>query len=133
MPLHASTTSVLFSKTERLHADMRRAYLEELNNLALRVEEQQSSFMVVTFPGNHTLRGEPYIDTAPWAMEEFPKHLTTINLLDPLRQAFKGNTDSAYLLPEDGHPSKLGYEVAAATIARQLMAHPELQNHCSDS
>ena len=131
--MHQENELIEDSAAESVHAELRRVYLKELNDLALKIEEEESKFIVATFPGSHTTRGEPYIDTMVWAMQEFPKHVTTINLLDPLRQALEGNTDRAYLLPEDGHPSKLGYEVAAATIARQLMLHPELQNRCSDS
>lgn len=122
------------SDAELAHDELKLTYIKELNELASRIEEQESGFIAVTFPGNHTARGEPYIDTTFWAMEEFPKTgITTINLLEPLQQALGDNTDSAYLLPEDGHPSKLGYEVAAATIARSLMTQPALRSRCRES
>ena len=122
------------SEDELTHDELKLTYIEELNKLASGIEEQESDFIAVTFPGSHTARGEPYIDTTFWAMEEFPKNgITTINLLEPLRQALGDNTDSAFLLPEDGHPSKRGYEVAAATIARSMMTQPALRNRCRGS
>ena len=122
------------SEDKLVHDELKLTYIKELNKLAAQIEEQESGFVVVNFPGNHAARGEPYIDTLFWAMEEFPKNgITTINLIEPLRRALGDNIDSAYLLPEDGHPSKLGYKIAATTMARSLMTQAALQNRCRDS
>lgn len=88
--------------------------------------------MIATYPGHLVTRGEALDDSMQWAMRGFPKlGIPSIDLLEPLQQAFSENIDSAYLLPDDGHPSKLGHQLAGESIANWLLAQAPIQTRCN--
>ncbi len=119
-----------------MHGDdqqqLRASYLTELDQIASELADADVTLVLVTYPGNHTVRNEAYDDTTPWAMREFSRlGVPTVELLSPLQKAFADDVDSAYLLPVDGHPSKLGYQVAAAEIAQTMLVGTSLQETCA--
>ena len=113
------------------HTELRAVYMSELRKITAELTSDGVRFMVVTFPGNFTVREQPYDDTTPWAMRAFADlGIPTVELLWPLQKAFKDDVDSAYLLPVDSHPSRLGYQVAASAIAQQMLVDPRLKENC---
>ncbi len=113
------------------HAELRAVYMSELRKINLELASDGVTFVAVTYPGNFTVREQPYDDTTHWAMREFADlGIPTVELLWPLQKAFKDNVDGAYLLPVDSHPSRLGYQVAASAIAQRMLSDPRLQGAC---
>ncbi|MEM7586462.1 MAG: hypothetical protein AAF560_23945 [Acidobacteriota bacterium] len=97
-----------------------RAYAQHLAELQAMLDERDLPLVFVAFPSNGAVRqrGEP--ELLAWVVAEARSlGLPAVSLWPALRASGR-SVNELYLLPEDGHPSPLGYEVAAAHLVREL-------------
>lgn len=96
-------------------------YEEQLKQMQLFLDEHSVYFMFAIFPSDHrigkrSMTGGPHADRLD-RIEKLANNLSipTLNLLEPLQEAGLSRNE-LYLLPYDGHPSKVAYSVVANTI-----------------
>jgi lysophospholipase L1-like esterase len=105
-------------------------YLDGLTALRDRLESQDTRLILALFPSHHSLPKD-----APTLLLERVERagkqagIPTINLLAALRGSGRP-IEALYLLPEDGHPSGQGYQVAASALARQIRRDGWLNASC---
>ena len=100
--------------------DRRSMYAAYLESLSAEVRARGKRLVLVIFPSHWTVRGTHSDDQLRWA-EQMATYtgVASLNVLDTLRSSGLP-VDSLYLLPHDGHPSPVGYELAGAWIADRL-------------
>lgn len=82
------------------------------------------------YPSSGTVAGTQSEELVRWAGQTGrDAGLPTVDYLAPLRAA-GGPTTRYYLLPYDGHPSPLGYRIAAGALATYLLALPSTGSRC---
>jgi len=75
--------------------------------------------VLAAYPSHWTVSGET-TERVDWVLARAEAAgVPTVNLLPPLRESGLPTT-KLYLLPHDGHPSPLGYSVAATYLANQM-------------
>ncbi len=99
---------------------LRDLYARELMAVAAELRGQGIPFVSTAFPAHHTLYGTWSTEQLDWFGElSRTAGIHHLPILDVLRASGRPETE-LYLLPWDGHPSPLGYELAARTIAGGL-------------
>jgi lysophospholipase L1-like esterase len=112
-------------KRQEAYAKLWKRYEELLGEMQGYLKERSVRFVFVIFPSDHRIGVIRGADGTGQKLLGRIESLTrrmgirTINLLEPLRSSGLGRS-ALYLLPYDGHPSRLGYRVAAEAIARYL-------------
>ena len=100
----------------RLRAD----YAERLAALNDLLEARGIPLLYALYPSHHAVSSDDRTEQMQWVQATGEGlGLPTVSLLADLR-ATGEPMDVLYLLPEDGHPSPLGYRVAAATLLREV-------------
>ena len=102
-----------------------RVYEEQLRTMQIYLGNRSVQFVFAIFPSHYQ-----FVDNAEAStyrldpIEKLAKRLSIprINLLEPLKSANPGR-NHLYLLPYDGHPSKVAYSVAANAIFEFLEAN----------
>lgn len=97
-----------------------RRYAQELQNLSGLLARYGIEFRLLLFPSHHSLQ-EPDADLTWVEGMATGSGLTVYNLRQVLRDSDHAVTE-LFLLPEDGHPSPLGYDIAARFVAEELAA-----------
>jgi lysophospholipase L1-like esterase len=96
-------------------------YDELLGQFVDYAASQGTPVTFVIFPSHYRLadpmKGGPRLERVERLA--LARGLQVINLLEALRAGGRGPRD-LYLLPDDGHPSPVGYEVAAAAVVREV-------------
>lgn len=111
--------------------ELKEIYQDSLYKLADRLSEQQIPFVFTVYPGHLHIRGQPVNDAPVWAEQTATaKSITTLNLEDALIQGLSADVDAGFLLPHDGHPSKLGHSLAGKAMAEFLLQQPEVKAFC---
>ena len=107
-------------------------YMNDLYALADRLREQNLEFVFIVYPGHHNVREVQSNDLPVWAEKTgMAGNIPTLNLASALRQGLGDDVDAGYLLPHDGHPSKLGYQLAGEVMADYLLQQTGLKAICS--
>jgi len=108
------------ARKEQLRLTLQERYKTSIAELQNYLSENEVSFAVAVYPSHHTMRDPSFRPALEWADTMFnDAGITTINLLEPLENSGHSIED-LHLLPIDGHPSVLGYEIAAKHLAGEL-------------
>jgi len=103
-------------------------YEREFGQLAKFLESQSIRFVFAVFPSNYRIGRalEPgnRLELATKVAER--SGVQVIDLFTPLQASHLRPSD-LYLLPYDGHPSRLGYEIVADAMASYLISHGLLE------
>lgn len=106
-------------------------YMKDLYDLADRLSEQNLEFVFVVYPGHHYVRGELFDDLPDWAEKTgVAGNIPTLNLGNALRQGLGDDVEAGFSLPYDGHPSKLGYQLAGEAMADYLLQQTGIKAFC---
>lgn len=83
------------------------------------------------YPVHHALKGEPYLEQLEWAEAMArAEGLPTVPLLGPLVESGLPDT-GLFLLPHDGHPNPVGYEIAAEAIGGVIEGLARADDRCA--
>jgi hypothetical protein len=105
----------------------------ELDDLAGEMRAQGIPFVFATYPLHQTLSGEWPPEQVDWAHGVAAESgAVSVRLLEDLLESDHTPLELT-LLPHDGHPSALGYGIAAHVIAAALLKMEPLLSHCSTS
>ena len=103
-----------------LRSQLQDKYQDEMENLHGFINEQEIKFVVAIFPSHHSMRDETLRNPVTWAREMLSAaDIDNIDLL-PTFLASGNSVEDLHLLPIDGHPNPLGYEIAAKELASEL-------------
>jgi len=106
-------------------------YTKDLYALAERIDKLGIEFVFVVYPGSNDVRGEPFDDLPVWAEQTgVAGDISTLNLTDALRKGLGDDVNAGFSLPHDGHPSKLGYDIAGEALANYLWEQTQLKVSC---
>lgn len=101
-----------------LESPLRKQYRELLASMRDSLTERGVPLAYAIFPSHISIYEERPL--LAWADDTAADaQLTTVNFRDALR-ASGVPTDDRYLLPHDGHPSRLGHAIAAAALVTAL-------------
>jgi lysophospholipase L1-like esterase len=101
---------------------LRAEYGHALRTLANEVRGHDQSLMLVAFPSHLTVSGLTTDEQLQWLERTGnDQGVPTFNLLEPLKASGLPTT-KLYLLPYDGHPSPLGYEIVGSWLTSRLAA-----------
>lgn len=112
-------------KKARLHK-LRERYKNHLIELDRYLNSEQTSFLFTVYPShqNYTVSSDQVLAggfNIGWAaLLARQQNIKSFNVLPALRETSL-DTDALYLLPHDGHPSPLGYQVAASALAKKII------------
>lgn len=98
--------------------------------LAMRdsLKSRQIDLVLTIFPWSRELQG--LSDDGRWLGQFAAQHgIRAVSPLPALQASGLGET-MLYLLPEDGHPSRIGYRIVADTLAAYLLAAPDAPASC---
>jgi hypothetical protein len=114
------TIETMDRKKRERKRGLRGEYARRLSDLSRSLSAARIPFLFVLYPSHHSILDPERRELLHWA-EQTGRSLgiDTISLFEVLEAAGKP-MDALYLLPEDGHPSPLGYEVAAADLLRRV-------------
>jgi lysophospholipase L1-like esterase len=108
----------------------RAAYDAALTTLVAELSRAAVPAAFVTFPAHFTVYREWSEEQLLWVEARAQAQgLPVVSTLSALRASGKSATE-LFLLPHDGHPSALGYSIAADTLARELRALEPLAARC---
>ncbi len=114
----------------RRDADRER-YREALAALRDALADEGVELLFVVYPVHHALHDEEAREQVRWAESTARgEGLPALGLVEPL-QASGRRDDELYLLPHDGHPSPLGYRIAAASLAPEVARLAARTTRCS--
>ena len=109
----------------------RERYRVAVAELRDRLAAQGIPLVFGVYPVHHALKGEPYLEQLEWAEAMGrAEGLPTVPLLGPLVEAGLPDT-GLFLLPHDGHPNPVGYEIAADAIGDVIAELARADDRCS--
>jgi lysophospholipase L1-like esterase len=117
-PRAVENNSVLFNNEADHLWNM---YEAELRAMAKYLQDRSIQFVFAIFPSDHRIGKPLSLENRLVRVHKLADHIGigAIDLLKPLQQSHLASTE-LYLLPYDGHPSRLAYEIVAESIATYL-------------
>ena len=99
---------------------LRNEYARRLGEIRRSLSAAQIPLLYALYPSHHSLSGSGAREQIRW-VEQMARSLgiETVSFLDRLKASAEP-MDVLYLLPDDGHPSPLGYELAGAELLRRF-------------
>jgi lysophospholipase L1-like esterase len=102
-------------------AELRERYRQAFLALRDTLHGRGIPFWFAAYPSHFTVSGSEMPEQVDWAVRMAQAAgVPAVNLLPPLRDSGLPPT-KLYLLPADGHPSPLGYAVAAAYVGDRVL------------
>lgn len=115
------------SETEQA---LRVRYDSTLATIAGLLASRGVPFVFTAFPAHLTVLGQWSTNQIDWVHDVARRHgVPDVRLLEALRRSGKSELE-LYLLPHDGHPSGLGYRIAALELSSAIAVHPALAGRC---
>ena len=125
-------TGVLTPEIVNSRANLSRIYNHKLRELATSLAQAGQPFAFVTYPGHRPVLGEEtlvgLVETGVEAGNA--SGAPTLNLLPSLRSTLSTEIERGYLLPHDGHPSRVGHSIAAQAVSEFLLEQPVVADAC---
>lgn len=99
---------------------LREEYARRLTAIRDLVREEGMQLVYALYPTHHSVLSPDEAEQMAWALRTGRSlGLVTVSLLPALRASGEP-VERLYLLPHDGHPSPLGYEIAAQALATSV-------------
>lgn len=127
-----SATGNLTPEIVNSRADLGRIYGNKLRELATSLAKAGQPFVFVTYPGHRPVLGDKArVNLVEMGVEAGNSSGTpTLNLLPVLRSTLSTDVERGYLLPHNGHPSKVGHRIAAQAVSKFLLTQPVVAAAC---
>jgi lysophospholipase L1-like esterase len=107
-------------------------YIELLTKLRKMVNSKGLPFAFAIFPSHHTFSATDRISLEPikWISNTAKKlGVQFVEFLPALKESEK-NVNELYLLPEDGHPTPLGYKLVSGALADYMLSKKMFDTSC---
>lgn len=114
-------------------AEAKPVYRDRLESLRDTLVDRGIPLVLAAYPGSDALHSEDAAAVGKWAVDAARSlGLPAVNF-EPMLSATGLSDEELYLYPHDGHPSPLGYELAADVLAEELLTVPTVGERCGEA